>query len=124
MNYFILYPFWINDVAFWSDFKSLNGPVGTENREVAIFTHRDTTQLIESTFDISSEFKKLNEMSSSETKDNLSLRKVIFLSRINLYIASNIKANIGVFCSCDLLYHAYMYVCMLYKEEVPLFYIT
>ena len=50
MNHFILYPFWINEVACWSDLKSLNGPVGTENRGVAVFTHRDITQLIESTF--------------------------------------------------------------------------
>ena len=50
MNHFILHPFWINEVACWSDLKSLNGPVGTENRGVAVFTHRDITQLIESTF--------------------------------------------------------------------------
>ena len=50
MKHFISYPFWINEVACWSDLKSLNGPVGTENRGVAVFTHRDTTQLIESTF--------------------------------------------------------------------------
>ena len=51
MNHFILYPFWINEVACWFDLKSLNGPVGTENRGVAVFTHRDITQLNESTFD-------------------------------------------------------------------------
>ena len=50
MNHFILYPFWINEVACWSELKSLNGPVGTENRGVAVFTHRDITQLNESTF--------------------------------------------------------------------------
>ena len=50
MKHFISYPFWINEVACWSDLKSLNGPVGTENRGVAVFTHRDITQLIESTF--------------------------------------------------------------------------
>ena len=50
MNHFILYPFWINEVACWFDLKSLNGPVGTENRGVAVFTHRDITQLNESTF--------------------------------------------------------------------------
>ena len=51
MKHFISYPFWINEVACWSDLKSLNGPVGTENRGVAVFTHRDITQLIESTFE-------------------------------------------------------------------------
>ena len=50
MNHFILYPFWINEAACWSDLKSLNGPVGTENRGVAVFTHRDIRQLNESTF--------------------------------------------------------------------------
>ena len=51
MKHFISYPFWINEVACWSDLKSLNGPVGIENRGVAVFTHRDITQLIESTFE-------------------------------------------------------------------------
>ena len=50
MKHFISYPFWINEVACWSDLKSLNGPVGTENRGVAVFTHWDITQLNESTF--------------------------------------------------------------------------
>ena len=50
MKHFISYPFWINEVACWSDLKSLNGPVGTENRGVAVFTHQDITQLNESTF--------------------------------------------------------------------------
>ena len=50
MNHFTSYPFWINEIACWSDLKSLNGPVGIENRGVAVFTHRDITQLIESTF--------------------------------------------------------------------------
>ena len=50
MKHFILYPFWINEVACWFDLKSLNGPVGTENRGVAVFTHRYITQLNESTF--------------------------------------------------------------------------
>ena len=45
-----VYPFWINEVSCWSDLKSLNGPVGTENRGVVVFTHRDITQLNESTF--------------------------------------------------------------------------
>ena len=60
MNHFILYPFWINEVACWSDLKFLNGPVGTENRGVAVFTHRDTTQLIESTFTKSHNITKSN----------------------------------------------------------------
>ena len=50
MNHFTSYPFWINEIACWSDLKSLNGPVGTENRGVAVFTHWDITQLNESTF--------------------------------------------------------------------------
>ena len=50
MNHFILYPFWINEVACWSDLKSPNGPVGTENRGVAVFTHRDIAPLNEPTF--------------------------------------------------------------------------
>ena len=50
MNHFISYPFWINEVACWSDLKPPNGPVGTENRGVAVFTHRDSAPLNECTF--------------------------------------------------------------------------
>ena len=42
---FTSYPVWINEIACWSDLKSLNRPVGTENRGVGVFTHWDITQL-------------------------------------------------------------------------------
>ena len=67
MNHFILYPFWINEVACWSDLKSLNGPVGTESRGVAVFTHRDITQLNESTFILAS-LKMVTDFHGDEAK--------------------------------------------------------
>ena len=90
MKHFISYPFWINEVACWSDLKSLNGPVGTENRGVAVFTHWDITQLNKSTFALGAEYLlKFIRMKNNHPEVNSKIAPPSILQR------SMVRANLG-----------------------------